>query len=316
MSSNKNSSNKTHSEADNQSTSNLLKLFMPNEISYEIPLDETESKVIHWLAQAHKRNAYPIDKSDLQGLSAFEYTWKSFNALYASFSGKPDSVKMEKCIHNYLVERNEYLLEARELAENIANSAMKHERWDEDEKKAVALILSLSESLQKGDQSLIPINIIKFSYLFRNRRIHGKIKTITASEYTNLPSLLSKSLALLCVYLVSGKSKLKVDDINKLILVEQNELLEESILLVSTWEEKAYEQLLACLIDRKRQEEIRRSEEEKEKIEEEKKKIELHKTAMRIFQEINPIRCPECKKLNARPTKKCGNCGTSLIDLE
>ncbi len=68
-----------------------------------------QAEVLKWLAQCERRLIHPLDSTERTGLSAFEYGWKAFNALYAQFDGKPDIEKMFQCIDAFL-DKAEFML--------------------------------------------------------------------------------------------------------------------------------------------------------------------------------------------------------------
>ncbi len=166
---------------------------------------------INWLAQCKRRFKYPIYQSDICGLTAFEYGWKSFNNLYSEFKKGYDKEKMIKCVDKY-IDAKAYVSLYRD--DIIRFCDVEHRIYLGDSQyeslnhKLSGYVCNLRDSLESDDSFNVIHSLINCLYVIRNARVHGAFGTGKVHF-----SFLPKAIYTLNIHILSSKLGVSIDTI-------------------------------------------------------------------------------------------------------
>lgn len=183
------------------------------------------------------------------GLSAFEYCWKVFNALYTPLSGRNAKERMFKYLDLYL-DKADYMKNAQRTMHSLCNCLLTADysidsdcpthlfsKALQDAKKHCQ---NLKVALKTSDEVQGPRNLVSALYALRNARVHGErelctTKVADVQSGQRFITILPESLLELCIYLLSGKTEQSRECIEDIITTRRLQLIDEIKNRVSKW---------------------------------------------------------------------------------
>ncbi len=198
-------------------------------------------KILNWVAQCNRRIVRPLDSSERNGLSAFEYGWKAVNALYKPFAGDSETKKLRACLDTYL-DGEVFIKRAKAdifglcgdfLSDDLTIPPSPADAHD-TALQAKRYAKSLKAALKNNNGKAIYL-LAHLLYIVRNARVHADLymgssamvsasgRTIMKSPFHHLPSITLE----LCIHLLCGKTKASRPAIQKLVKARTDQLLAE-----------------------------------------------------------------------------------------